>query len=681
MPIDPRRLAPLAALALCLSPASLADGPADNVADKVRPIPPPGILVEAADRRHLTAGAAWLGAEIESLRRELAAKPPLLARLPDVQIFHKAVDWALRYEEFHATNEVAAARAQLAEAFERIASLRAGKTPWLNESGPVALGYVSEIDGSIQPYGVVVPATFDPTHPRKHRLDFWFHGRGEKLSELAFVQDRQNRPGEFTPPDAFVLHPYGRYCNGARFAGETDAWEAYADLAKRYPIDEQRLVVRGFSLGGASCWHFAVHHASRWAAAAPGAGFSETAEFLRVFQSETLKPYWWEVKLWRLHDATRHALNLRLVPTIAYSGENDRQIQAAQAMEKAATAEGIQLAHLIGPGTGHSYHPATKAELNRRIDLLAAKGRDPLPRNVRFVTHTLRYPTQAWITLDALGAHWEPARVEATLETEASLVSLTTSNVTALTLDLPPDAAQLDPDRPFLVEIDGTRLEAGRPASDRSWTASLVRENGNGAWKLGKLPADEIRKRPGLQGPIDDAFMAPFLFVRPTGTPLNLAVGRWASAELARAMEHWRRHYRGEVRIKDDTAVTEADLAAYHVVLWGDPQSNALLRKIADRLTIRWDAKGVHLPGQDFPSDGFVPVLVQPNPLSPRRYVVVNSGFTFREYDYLNNARQTPKLPDWAVVDLSVPPGTRFAGRIATAGFFGEKWEWQNPPE
>jgi hypothetical protein len=56
--------------------------------------------------------------------------------------------------------------------------------------------------------------------------------------------------------------------------------------------------------------------------------------------------------------------------------------------------------------------------------------------------------------------------------------------------------------------------------------------------------------------------------------------------------------------------------------------------------------------------------------------VVVNSSFTFREYDYLNNARQTPKLPDWAILDITKPVTARAPGGIAAAGFFGEKWEW-----
>ena len=64
-----------------------------------------------------------------------------------------------------------------------------------------------------------------------------------------------------------------------------------------------------------------------------------------------------------------------------------------------------------------------------------------------------------------------------------------------------------------------------------------------------------------------------------------------------------------------------------------------------------------------------MPVLIYPNPLNPKRYVVLNSGFTFREYDYLNNARQVPKLPDFAVIDIDVPVSAR-AGGVVAAGFF-----------
>jgi hypothetical protein len=171
--------------------------------------------------------------------------------------------------------------------------------------------------------------------------------------------------------------------------------------------------------------------------------------------------------------------------------------------------------------------------------------------------------------------------------------------------------------------------------------------------------------------------MDSFLFVRPTGQPLNAAVGNWVANELAHAVEDWRRHYRGDVRIKDDTAVNDEDIAGSHLVLWGDPKGNSQLARIADKLGIRWDANGVRTPAAGYPVNRYVPAFIYPNPLNPERYVVVNSGFTFREYDYLNNARQTPKLPDWAILDIAQPMTARAPAGITAAGFFGEQWEWK----
>ena len=113
--------------------------------------------------------------------------------------------------------------------------------------------------------------------------------------------------------------------------------------------------------------------------------------------------------------------------------------------------------------------------------------------------------------------------------------------------------------------------------------------------------------------------------------------------EMKHAVDHWRTQFRGEARVKDDKDVTDADIAANNLVLWGDPSSNAVLAKIADKLPIRWDADGVRVGDRTYNAGHHVPVLIYPNPLNPKRYVVLNSGFTFREYDYLNNARQVPE--------------------------------------
>lgn len=681
----------LAAL-LALTFTAFADGPADNKAESVRRVPPEGIKISDAARAELQTGADALAKDIEALRNSLKGKVALLDLLPDVQIYHKAVDWALRHDEFFSTNEVATARDLLKRGGERAQALREGKTPWLAQTGLVVRAYQSKIDGSIQPYGLVVPPNFAPGGAPL-RLDFWAHGRGEKLTEMSFVDGRHKSPGQFVPPGALVMHLYGRYCNANKLAGEVDLFEALAHAKKYYPIDERRLVVRGFSMGGAAAWQFAVHYPGVWAAAAPGAGFSETPDFLKVFQKEDVKPSWFERKLWHIYDCTDYALNLFNLPTVAYSGEADSQKQAADIMARAAAAEGLQLTHIIGPDkTGHSYHKDSIVEINRRIDGIVALGKDPAPDQIRFTTWTLRYNQSHWVTVDGMEQHWERARVEADIDREHDTIKVTTKNVSALTLALPSGTYPFALNKKAKVVLDGTKFEAPLAETDRSWKARFYKQGKNWTfaqaasalpmnaadWPPGEQRPDcfaPLRKRHGLQGPIDDAFLDSFLMVRPTGTPFNERVGKWADAEMKHAMDHWRRQFRGDTRVKDDSAVTDADIAAHNLVLWGDPASNKLLSRILEHLPVRWDSQSVRIGTLSYSAAQHVPVLIYPNPLNPKKYVVLNSGFTFREYDYLNNARQVPKLPDFAIIDLNLPVTPRHPGGIATAGFFGERWE------
>ena len=652
---------------------ALADGPKDNLIENVRPVPPPGVPVPPADKAEIEKGLGLLAGDIHGLKELLKGKPALLELLPDVEIYHKAADWALRYNEFFKTNEIAIAKAAIVSGRARAQALREGKTPWLTTNGPVLRAYKSKIDGSIQPYGLVLPPGIDPKGAHKYRVDFWFHGRGETLSELNFIADRSRNPGQFTPTNTIVLHLYNRFCNPARLAGETDVLESFEQVKKYYKTDENRIVVRGFSMGGASCWGFAVHYPGVWAAAAPGAGFSETADFLKVYQNESLKPAWWEEKLWRMYDATDSALNIFNIPTVAYSGELDGQKQAADMMEKAMAKEGLKLTHIIGPGTKHAYEPNAKKEVDRRIDEIAAKGRNPVPREIKYVAYTLKYNRCFWITLDGLEQHWEQGRVEATIDDNGNLFGVRTANLSALSLNFEAGQYPGTAGRAGKAAIDGQVVDLPAAAADKSLTVHF-RKSGK-KWTVAKEIPSGLVKKHDLQGPIDDAFMDSFVMVKPTGKPLNDKAGAWTQKEMAHAVQEWRHQFRGDAIVKDDSAITDADIASSNLVLWGDPQSNKVLAKIADKLPVKWNASAVKIGSQSFPAASNVAVMIYPNPLNPKRYVVINSGFTYREYDYLNNARQTPKLPDWAVVDIDKPMTSRAPGGIVTAGFFGEQWE------
>ena len=626
----------------------------------IKPIPAIGIEVPAADRGELQLGLAHLSASIDKL------KPGPL--LPDVLIFREAVRYALQYNEFFKPAEIENAKKLLALGEERAAQLAEGKSPWTTATGLVVRGYISKIDKSVQPYGLVVPASFSPTAPHRWRLDAWFHGRDEALSEVNFLSGRLRSPGEFTPRDAIVLHLYGRFCNSNRFAGETDLFEALDAVKRNYAIDEDRMLVRGFSMGGASTWGFGTHFAGLWAAVAPGAGFSETKEFLKLREM----PPEWEQKLWHLYDAADYAINLYNVPVVEYHGEIDPQQQAGDVMEKAMAAESLRLVRITGPQTPHRYHPDSKVEIDRILNAVADRGRDAWPRRVKFTTWTLAYNKMKWLTIDAMSKHWERSRLDAEIAGE-SAVNVTSSNVTAFSLEFGPGGCPLDPAHVPAVTIDGQKLAAGLPGSDRSWIARFRKADGKWAVSDSKVEAG-LRKVHGLQGPIDDAFMDSFVFVTPTGTPVAPGVAAWVASEQKHAIAEWRRQFRGEAQVTQDKDLTEAEIAASNLVLWGDPGSNRVLARIADRLPVKWTAEGVVVGGKTYPADTHAPVLIYPNPLNPKKYVVLNSSFTFREFDYLNNARQIPKLPDYAVVDTSTPPDDRYPGKIVLAGFFNEDW-------
>lgn len=660
-----------------------ADGPADNKAANVRPIPPPGIEIPADKRQALENQLQSLSQEIERLRGN---KDPFVLRyLPDIVIFERAVSIALAENGFFESADADRAAELLNEGMKRAAGLPRKDIFWLSPDSNVTVrGFRSELDGSIQPYGVA----FGPNQMVRPRTDIWCRGRSEKGLELQFLAKHLKNPDPLPVPGTVMIYPFGRYCNANKLAGEIDTLEVIEHATKEYRLNPDRIAIRGFSMGGAAAWHLAVHYPDRWFAATPGAGFSETPDFLKVFQSETLTPYWFEQKLWQVYDCPVWVRNLRMLPTIAYSGEIDKQKQAADIMAKASwelpPKERFELTHIIAPKTAHQISPAARDEIERRLQLV--------PKHEHldaftFTTCTLRYNRAHWLTIDALREHWVPTTMHVALKDKVLVKA--DANVVQFTLDM--DVDQLDPKRnewDVVIESVNDRNEVSLQwlregdaiarRSDGSLRATFRYENGNWERVSPIEPTGQgLRKQHMLQGPIDDAFMAPFLFVRPTADGLHPETQAWVQSEFDRAVREWHRQMRGDVRIKTSEELKPEDMQRYHLVLWGDPKSNPTLAQIAGQLPIQWsEGNSVVKAGErSYDARSHMPVLIYPNPLAPDRYVVLNSSFTYREYDYLNNARQVPKLPDWAIIDLSTPPDARWPGRIADADFFDEQWQ------
>jgi dienelactone hydrolase len=628
--------------------------------------------VSAEERGKIAAGLKDLDARLAKLRAKSPAPKP--DDLADAAIYAKGVAWALRYDETLTPADGALLKKALERGNERVAALEAGTRPWADKKGQAARAFVSAVDGSVQPYGVIVPAKYDRKKPI--RLDVVLHGssRAVGISELRFLSRFDGGDGKAPDVDYIELHPLGRVENCYRWAGETDVFEAVEAVRRQYNIDPDRVVLRGMSMGASGTWHLGLKHPDRFVALGPYCGYVDTHEFSKTALPNFVKvgdlPPHQETALHML-DSIDYAANAGVVPAVACMGEKDVFFQAHVLMGKAMEREGLKMVNLISPGTGHVIDPVTHKEQMRRIGDYAAKGIDHGPRHLRFVTWTLKYNHCHWLKILGLEEHYARAEVEASWDDDGNIEVKEPKNVTVFSVQPP-----IRPKDGAVLRVGGR--DVGPLPCNQDLPEVFVRRRGK-KWEMSTDPVALSGKRPGLQGPIDDAFTAPFLCVRGTGKPWNPAVQAWSEANLKRFAYEWNRYFRGELPVKDDTAVTEEDVRRCHLVLFGDPGSNPWIAKVLPKLPIRWTRDEVRMGKERGAAADHVPVLIQPSPLAEGRYVVLNSGHTFHEKELASlNYLLFPRLGDWALLkvgsDVPKDPSGPLTETVVRAGFFDESW-------
>ncbi|HUS07405.1 MAG TPA: hypothetical protein VMZ52_13950, partial [Bryobacteraceae bacterium] len=126
-------------------------------------------------------------ADVASIRAKMAElKSSMKGDDPDVEIYYKAADWMLRdpaefYTKAYLQNTLSVLEEGLARASD-------AKKSWTRAKDRVARAYRSRIDGSVQPYVMTIPASYDPAVPA--RLDVVLHGRAATMNEVSFIVNK-----------------------------------------------------------------------------------------------------------------------------------------------------------------------------------------------------------------------------------------------------------------------------------------------------------------------------------------------------------------------------------------------------------------------------------------------------------------------------------------------------------
>ncbi len=614
-----------------------------------------------------------LGKSLAVLRK-LGVRDPGLA---DAEIYHEAALKIVEHNEFFQPNLADATLEVLDRGLLRAHFLASGEMPWTLATGSILRAYRSRLDGSVQPYGLTLPAAYGKVPGKKWRLDIVLHGRSDKLTEVQFLKSFMGEKAAPAGQDYVKIDIFGRGNNAYRWAGEADIHEAMNDfitteklMGRDRFLDPNKVVLRGFSMGGAGTWHLGLHFPDRWCAIGPGAGFTTTHGYVAKLPNPL--PYPQEECL-RIYDAVGYSLNAFQLPIVAYSGADDPQKKAADNIEARLKELGLAMTHLIAPGLKHNFPAEWQKKAETYFTKYASQGKPEYLPEIRFVTYTLKYATCNWVEILGLDRHYQESVVEAKHLDNGFVVK--TKNVRALHLTL---AEGPTPEQS--VTIDNQKLNT-HPWVNQAGVGNLYLQKRAGQW-ASILPQRLITERTqvpqkitGLTGPIDDAFTDAFLCVRGTGKPWHEATGKYAEANLERFKYEWSKYFRGNLPIKDDIDVSNEDIAGKHLILFGDPGSNNLISQVLDGLPLKWTRDTLELAGVKGAAADHVPALIYPNPLNAGRYVVLNSGHTFHEADFKGtNALLYPRLGDYAVLKLQTTPTAPLGVQVETSGLFDDFW-------
>ncbi len=590
------------------------------------------------------------------------ALPRVSATLAETWLALAAVQLEKATDYLNATPaEPDQAGACLAAARELLAAQTPTAPPQLVRHGKlVELAYFTRDDASPQPYFLYVPTTYAAGKPAP--LVVFLHGYVPETSRTIpylisdFVIDQAEKYGAL-----FVL-PHGRTNTDFQYVGETDVLRVKAEVEKFWSIDPDRVSLLGVSMGGAGVWQVATHYPDLWAGIAPINGqadwftfwarnfkYPPRAELPRhiAYQIALNNPLDLVRNLSALYSYSQHA-------TLCFVGVGHTQAMAAKLKDLGAPYDFFEDPSKLGH---YIYWQPPCWE--RAFEHLMAQTRPKAPpATVRYATYSLRFPGAYWVRIGDIRRWGTLASVEAR-RTEPGRIEVTSENANTIVLTPPRDWAAAD--GTFAVTWNGNVMPPRKPEADGRITLKTV-----------FTPRLSPRKNTAVCGPAADVFNFPFIAVRgTTGSEAETA----ALAQLATQFaDDWNRYAEGRVTILRDTDVTPELMQAKGLVLFGLPETNAVIGRVADKLPLKLSRTETVLPdGKRFPAAGTGLILTYPNPLAPQRYLLIVNGQHWGEGRGQNH--KFDRIPDFTIFTAEPFPGIG-SNHFLAAGLFDSNWQY-----
>jgi predicted esterase len=463
------------------------------------------------------------------------------------------------------------------------------------------------------------------------------------------------------------IEPHGRGNAGFRGFAEADVLRAIAEAKRRLRVDDDRVYLMGYSMGGDGAWSVGSRHPELFAGLAPVYGGWDWHATTSDAAAAALTP-------WQRFDEERwssfaQAESLLHMPILVTHGDADDTVpvEGSRYAVRMLQRWGYDIRYHEYPGVGHGATGWCEDEI---VPWLLEHKRVATPTHIRLRSPDLAGASAYWLKVT------ECLNPRKMIVAEAEVVGPNTirvdsDNALKITLELPIPGGPQDLQTPVTVIWYGTSYEFKQTRVPGAEPRRQI--------LLGTSPnsGEGDDKRPGLCGPIADAMNRPFAIVQGTTSqdPLMRRLCEKQALALVREWEEWQ-HARP--RFFKDTDISAADQAKYSLILIGGPEANAVTRGMAKELGVAVTTTDITIAGHKFPCRDAAVAVVRPNPLNADQYVVVKAGQSAKGMFW---ADQLPDDVDFVIADgRAVPPGAKCTAedaRIAT-GVFGKFWTVQD---
>ncbi|MBF0246108.1 MAG: hypothetical protein HQL31_12715, partial [Planctomycetes bacterium] len=501
-----------------------------------------------------------------------------------------------------------------------------GKGRTETRKGALIEGYHSGIDDAFQPFLRYLPEGRGPGELLP--MIVYLHGYSTDLNLVNWSKLPEALVAFSESTGVLLAMPFGRSNTDYQGAGEEDVIRVVVEMCRRYPVDSERIVLAGTSMGGMGAWNIAAHYPHLFAGLAVISGRGDY--------------YYWKDKA--PGDMPRYQRQLidgefaaSLAPNLAHM-----EIYAAHGVWDTVIPIGEfrrmkELVQPVNPAArfvevAWGSHWITDEIFSRPEFLLwfkKAKRRPPAAFSYRAL-HP-RYGRAHWLEFAPAG--WKGGRWELRVENENGRPRITSN--------LPGSwSAQAD------------SLPAVYAESFRKATGNLP--------LLEKPPARE-----GLCGPIGDALRSPFIFVDASGEDSM-------TEAFTNRVRDWYNYAKAMPRYKREADLTRKELEELNVFYFGEPEQSAGIREVLKTMPLSVDSGTYRLGAHRVPRKGNGLYAVHPSPWNRQRYAVVQLGIPWAE-----NAPENHRydgLPDF----IAYGPNSDEEGLNLPlcAGYFGRDWQW-----